>query len=269
MLLFDNGANGKSLPQVMELAFGHPSLALPRPQGEQDIAEINGLVETAMQAGRPTYLVVTDGDLAWWPDRWTLEGQGASILEISGLAQPRGRLPTAQDVVRRKLNLDVYRVIARAPMPSAVVTGAVPLGPGSYPYLRSGFWWWEQDGPASYVRWTDGDGEVSLPWPTPDTEDAVDFCLEVSLAGGRPPSATPGRIRLEAEGVVLLEQQLLPGFEPQLLQVAARDIVNKAGPELEIRLASNTWTPEGEWRELGVLLFDMEIESLQRCGDGS
>jgi len=276
VLLFDNGDVAKGLTQALELLFGHPSLSLRQtPVGEGEVV-VDELIERALSEDRPVYLVITDGDLAWWPERWQFVSQGARRIDTTVVRACEGRPPNATDIFERSFSLDPYEILPRdegVGGQAAIRWPKVSAGPGSYPYLRGGFYGWDLGVDGQIARWTNGAGLVMLPWPGEDSAAHADFCLRIAVAGGRPEDEEAPRLVVEVEGVALLNEALSKDYAPRRLTIPVRSLHNQNAPDLEIRLVSGTWNPSEytehrDQRELGVLLYGIELAPVAECVSG-
>ena len=277
VLLFDNGEAGVRLTQVMELVFGHPSFTLWDTEAvRSDSRAVDRLIDSALAQGRAVYLVITDGNLAWRPERWRLVAHKARRIETPTLRYVWGRPPNTGDKARHMFWVDTYVVLPAAEDSSATTQGQmseIPIGPGSYPYLRQGFYACEVDGNQATFRWTGSEALITLPWPAEVPDAPADFCLELEVSGGRFPDAEPARLVVEAEGVELFRGQLDKAFERQTLRLPVRALTNHGLPQLEICLASNTWKPADygntqDLRALGVMLYGVRLLPMGLCASG-
>ena len=243
--------------------------------GEGEVV-VDDLIERALSEDRPVYLVITDGDLAWWPERWQFVNQGARRIDTTVVRACVGRPPNATDIFERSFWLDLYDIL---PTDEGVGGQAasrwpkVSTGPGSYPYLRGGFYGWDQGVDGRIARWTRGAGLVVLPWPGDDVAVDVDFCLQIDVAGGRPAEEEAPRLVVEVEGVALFNEALSKDYASRRLTIPVRSLHNQNAPDLEIRLLSGTWNPSEytehrDQRELGVLLYGIELAPLGECVSG-
>ena len=112
-----------------------------------------------------------------------------------------------------------------------------------------------------------------LPWPGDDVAVDVDFCLQIDVAGGRPAEEEAPRLVVEVEGVALFNEALSKDYAPRRLTIPVRSLHNQNAPDLEIRLLSGTWNPSEytehrDQRELGVLLYGIELAPLAECVSG-
>lgn len=264
VLLFDNGS-AQGLTQAMELIFSHPSLVIQQTPPSDGHSEVDALVETAMAQDRTVYLIVTDGHLAWWPSQWRLVSETLFEIAVPVLRQPAGRLPVAGDIATQLIPLDVYRIQPReAEAASSRSFLTVPaVGPGSYLYLRDGFYQGYTDPSGISSRWTDGDAMISLPWP-PDT----DFCLQLELAGGRPDGMALAHLTITVEDAILFDAVLDPAFTPQTLMLPVISLADKNNDaQLDLWLSSTTWDAAsvGDDRILGVLFYGAKTLSSTYC----
>lgn len=266
ILLFDNGQIGERLTQVFEFVFGHPALSIRATPASQSSSAVDALVEAARARGHPVFLAITDGDLTWHTERWQLAGRGADRIDTMFVSPTKGRPPGATDVVSRTLWLDLYEILPRGD------TNAVPrlpldlpIGTGSYPYFRDGFWNWKLDAEGDPYRWTDGYGKITVPWPSgAGAATPTDLCLVLAVAGGRPIDAEHVRLQVRVEGALAFSDELPPGFDGQVLKLPMRNLTDQGAPGLEIELDSTTWQPNGE-QVLGVLLREVEIADVAAC----
>ncbi|NLG48547.1 MAG: hypothetical protein GX552_00380 [Chloroflexi bacterium] len=267
VLFFDNGSVGQRLPQAMELVFERTSLSVRKltTHDTQDVLDM--LIGSAKADGRRVFLIATDGRFTGWPEGWELTPQRFQVIDTPVLRTNEDRAPNAQDLVNRRLSLDIYEIVPREGTPELTEALDVPLGPGSYPYLQSGFSWCEQDAAGDYMRWTTGDGLVAIPWPATAPHAPASFCLTLQVTGGRPDDHQPAQLVVEAEGVEVARQELPDGFTQGRIQVNVQELHNQGDPALEIQLHSNTWSPDGQ-RQLGVLLSDLQIAPADQCPDG-
>jgi len=266
LLLFDNGLTALGLPQAFELVFGHPALALQRtPSGETETA-LDALIEKALSEKRPVFFAATDGDLAWWPEKWDFVSRGAQRIDTVVLRPPYGRAPRTEDIVARAFTMDLYEIrphTANQPAPAPVLTADA----GSYPFLRNGFYGWDQGVNGKIARWTDGDASVVLPWPSADPGQNAQFCLQIDIAGGRPTAEPPAQLTIQAEGVPVFNGELSKDFAPHEIRVSAQQIRNINLSELELRLISTTWNASGigDNRVLGVLFYGLRFLPIDAC----
>jgi len=266
VLLFDDGLTAQGLPQAFELWFGHPALALQAAPTGRAEALLDGLIEEALLRGRRVFFVATDGDLAWHPERWQMVSVGAQRIETTVLRAANGRAPDSADIVPRVYVLDMYEIRPRAEtQPPA--TFALDASAGSYPYLRAGFYGWDQGAAGQLARWTDGAGRIVLPWPVADLDAPADLCLELALAGGRSAGAPAAHLTVQAEGTAVFDTTLPTDFVPQKLRIAAAQVRNINLSELEIDLLSTTWDASavGDERTLGILFYGLEILPADAC----
>ncbi|MFH1084359.1 MAG: hypothetical protein V1772_01165, partial [Chloroflexota bacterium] len=275
IVLFDNGSIGQRLPQVMELVFERPSLSLPRLITTARLDQLDLMLADTQAAGRPAYLIVTDGDLRWRSATHTLSYESQRLLVTPGLAPLTKRNPLASDITMRTMPLDIYAIVPREAALRGPATAplVVPLGPEGYPYLAEGFWWGDALGNGKFTRWTKGDALVTLPWPAHAPSDAADFCLSFTLATGRPANSEPPVLTLMAEGVHLLDVPLGLGFDPQQICARAEGLANRSDPDLELRLSTDTWSPQAagfseDSRELGVLISEIVVQPGRTCPAG-
>ncbi len=270
VLLFDNGNVSQGLTQAMELIFDRVSLVIQQNPSPDRDSEVDTLIETALDQERPVYLVVTNGDLAWWPERWRFVHVGGRQIETPVLHQPTGRLPDSQDMITHTLGLDIYRIEPRIDSEESAgwdESVAISAGFGSYPYLREGFYQWNLTAEGKVTRWTDGKAVIMTPWPDVNVESAASFCIAIELAGGRPVEESPVRLVVMVEGVEAFNEELDRSFAPDTLWIPARAVENEKDLQLEIQLVSTTWDASsvGDDRVLGVLFYNMQVLPFEQC----
>lgn len=265
LLIFDNGQVGERLTQAFEFLFDRPALSIRSTPASATESEIDQLIEVARNRGRRVFFVVTDGTLQWWPKRWELVSQGASKIETELLRPIHGRPPGASDIITRTLWLDLYEVLPVAEDTSAAdLPMTVPIGVGSYPYFRTGFENWELTATGEPIRWTKGEGHVTLPWPGDDDGHLSNLCLILQVAGGRPGEDEQASLDIHVERQQVFSSILPPGFDVQTLQLPLRDVWNSDEAGLDIILRSNTWNPDGN-RVLGVLVHGITLTTAAAC----
>ena len=271
VLLFDNGNASQGLTQVMELVFGRTSLVIQQSPPRETGSELDRVIQSALEQDRPVYLIVTNGDLAWWPDQWTFVESGMFEIQVPVLRQPEGRRPAAKDVVTQTLWLDTYQIRSNVKSSgSSEESKAIEVpaaGAGSYLYLRDGFHSWYRDTKGRLTRWTEGQATIMLPWPASEQEEAADFCLRLDIAGGRPAGEGAAYVTVMVENRELFKAELPKSFSPQSLDVPVTSITNENDPQLEIQLISTTWDAPavGDERVLGVLFYGMELMPIDQC----
>ena len=274
VLLFDNGETGVRLTPVMEMVFGHPSFVLWDTETiRSDSKVVDRLVEAAMAQGRAVYLVITDGDLNWRPERWQLVSHKAQRIDTPTLGYVWGRPPGAADKAQHMFWVDTYVVLPAAEDSSTTAQGQmseIPIGPGSYPYLQQGFYGFEVDGSGTVFRWTRSEAFITIPWPAETPNMETDFCLEFVVCGGRAPEAEATHLVVEAEGVELFRSALDKAFERRTLRLPVHALTNHGSPQLEIRLGCNAWKPADygnaqDLRALGVMLYGVRLLPLDQC----
>lgn len=270
LLLFNNGAVGSRLPQVMEMAFGLPSLVLLDTEAvHSDSVIVDRLIESALDAGRPVYFCLADASADWHSPRWRLTSVGNQRFETPVVAYAKGRPPLASDLATHIFWADIYAVsaapssTARVPENSPSESFVVPAGSGSYPYLRSGFYGQDVGVGERPVRWTEGHAEIIIPAPV-----GVDGPqLELEIAGGRAPGRQPAHLTVRIEDQVVFDGELPTGFEPYRIALPLSDMPRDGRAEWCIELDSTIWVPDpsGDDRELGVLFYSLALCATGEC----
>lgn len=72
VLIFDDGAYGTRLPQVMELAFGREVISLVEQPGADELARLEQALADLQDEGKDAYFSVVDGDMKWESQRFGL-----------------------------------------------------------------------------------------------------------------------------------------------------------------------------------------------------
>jgi hypothetical protein len=266
LLLFDDGETARGLPHAFELWLGYPSLALQdAPAGSAEVM-LDTLIEKAQAENRPVLLVVTDGDLGWFSEKWDFVSRGVQQIEAAVLRPSNGRPPEIEDIVPRSYTMDLYEIVPRSEN-RAASSFALNASVGSYPYLRDGFYGWDQGAEGRIARWTDGSGSIVLPWPETDLAQPADICLKFALSGGRPESLPATRLTIQVEGVSVYDGALPKDFAPHDVRVVVEQVQNENLDELEVELVSTTWDTSavGDGRTLGVLFYDLEVLPVAMC----
>jgi hypothetical protein len=265
VLLFDDGDVARGLAPTLELLFGHPALVLYQSPDPSRISEVDKLIEAALAQNRSVYLVITNGNLKWQPAHWQLVSQGATDITLPVLRHSEGRLPVGTDIVSRTLWLDVYQIKPGAPLATQPLS--VTAGTGSYLYLRDGFYGWELGANNAIARWTDGDGQLTLPWPAPQADAPASFCLKLDVAGGRPLDVKLPKLMVKAEGREIFQYQFDGNYAPTSLHIPVKSLQNRGLPQLEVELVSDTWNAAavGDARTLGVLFYAARLETVDKC----
>jgi hypothetical protein len=140
-------------------------------------------------------------------------------------------------------------------------------------HFEQGFHDWEQTGVDKRFRWTDGDALVTITWLEDNEEELADFCLQLEVIPWRPEEVSAAHLRVEAEGTILFEGDLKKTMEPLRLDLPVRALENRGDTDLEIRLLSDTWNPQGysgdkDRRGLGVMFQDVRLLPVEACEDG-
>ena len=222
----------------------------------------------AIDTERRVFLVIPDGTIKWWPEDWDLVYAGSERIDMPVLAQTWGRPPGAEDIFQQTFVLDLYEIVSPASPANLTLLGedgSVPIGEGSYPYLREGFHPLEVPAGGRPFRWTTGDSLISLPWD----QETLDLTLWLDISGGRPQDVERTRITVFVEGERVLRRYLPKDFEVHRIEIPIEGLPNVGSRDLEIRLAARTWQPGGEDpRTLGVMLYGVGAETAAITASG-
>jgi hypothetical protein len=272
VLLFGDGDDGAHVMQALDLLFGHPSFTLSQELTAATPPDLNEVIKNAYAKGRRVFLIQTGDHLHWYPSDYQLVGAGEHNIQTTVLRPATGRPPEASDIVPRTFRFDIYEVLPKTASSDTIAVTNPPLafsaGAGGYPYLRDGFYGWDMGANAQIGRWTDGDGQMVLPWPDSDRTSPASFCLKLQVAGGRPETESPVQLQVVAEDRPIFEQTLSRSFEPEQLFIPVTALANRNQPQLEIRLDSATWQPAGNVdgaRHLGVLFYGLQLLPIDGC----
>lgn len=277
VLLLDDGQHGRQLAPVMEYVFGLPSFLLQENEAiHSDSPVVDRLIASALAQGRGVYLVVTGRESQWRPAQWWLEPHAGQVFATPVLQYALGRPPQASDRSHETFMADVYRVLPAADAP--VETHAwqemeAPLGAGSYPYLLTGWYGYEQGAGGEGFRWSEGRALVHLPWPYGEEQAALDLCLRLDASPGRPAAAPAPQVTVEIEGQTLETQALDALGARRTLAFSGRDIANSGDVALEIAILSDTWVPADftasrDRRQLGVMVHGLTVSVSAPCAPG-
>lgn len=276
VLLLDDGQHGRHLAPAMEYIFGLPSFLLQENEAlRSDSPLVDRLIASAQAQGRGVYLVVSGGGLQWRPAQWRLEPYTWEVFTTPVLQYALGRPPQAGDLSYETFMADVYRVL---PVQEGGAEAhawremEVPLGAGSYPYLRAGWHGYEQGPHGEGFRWSAGRSLVHLPWPE-DRGAALDMCLRLDVSSGRTPAAPAPRVVVEVEGQVLAAQTVDALDQRRTLVFSAQGVANIGEVPLEIAIVSDTWVPaelgaSRDRRQLGVVVHGLAVSVGAPCAPG-
>ncbi len=271
ILLFDDSEASQRLTPVMELVFNRPSLVVYNDSPSGDLPLVDKTVENAHKAGYQVFYVEAGTDPApWQPTNWLVEPYLSQGIVTRTTQQVWGRPPNYQDVALNTIILEVYEVLA--PSQGAIVPGEVitiPVTEGDYSYLYKGFNQLESEASGRIFRWTDGSGQLRIPWPDTGSEP-VSACLQLKVSGGRPEGQAPTSLGAEVEGKAVLEQDLPADFSVQTLQIPIDKVQNSGDPSLEITLRSSSFTQTEAsappiTRTLGVLYYGAVLDTNGVC----
>ena len=190
------------------------------------------------------------------------------MLDVPVLREVWGALPTASDVTRMRIALDVYRLEPASPSEQAQLPLAAPMGAGGYGYLRAGFYSTEANEQGNPFRWTGAQSRVVLPKPSED-EAAGGLCLRARLHAGRPENEAPAELRVAIDGQQVVTQVLERDFAPQNLAIPF-ELAQSSSQELIIDLVVNTWNATSysngaDGRDLGIALYSLEVSADPGC----
>jgi len=262
-VLFDGGEIGQALAPTMELVFDRPSLALGAVGESRQESVAESLATLAAEQGRDVCYIDTDGALDWDSETWSLVPAGGTWIEVPRLSRVEGRPPTSDDLFLGRYTLDIYRLLPAADsalvLPEETVWSLSETF-GAGPYLPDGFYPAEQT-PTGTFRWTATEAQLELPWPS--DEQRADFCLRLSLSGGRPGDEPAAQVTILAEGRTIDQLTLTHDYAPTVYDLPICDLLNGGDPDLEVTVRVNGWSPadygSADTRELGVALYGLTL----------
>ncbi len=273
VVLMGSGPYADQLAPTMQFLLGHPTFILRHNDAlRSDSGVVARFLRSAVDAGYEVFYVATGEAYRPLPQGWALRPEGGEAIRTPVLLYPWGRPPTAKDIALETILVDVYRVIAAAQeAPPAAHEVEIPIGLGSYPYLREGFYGFEQpDGHFPY-RWTDGRALVQVPWPQEAHPAAL--CIEVAMSPGRPPQEAPPQVTLEVEGKAA-GQTRLEAAQERTFAFPVENIQDDGDGYLALTLISDTWVPaqtladSQDTRHLGVMVYGLTVHFDGACPAG-
>ncbi|MGI5915790.1 MAG: hypothetical protein ACOX9A_04995 [Anaerolineae bacterium] len=260
ILLFDEQGLGRHLTPPMEIVFGRPSLILTDTGAIQSASTVtDNVINRAIEAGRPVYLIVTGGNLEWRSARWDLVARGGRRLGTPVLHQASGRPPRATDIMPQAFLADVYQIVPARTDPESIYPIHISAGAGSHPYLREGFYGIEWRDADTSFRWTDGNARITVPWSARGNPITMNIRLDIS--GWRPQGEQQAELAIEVGEEVIFSQPLDPTGDQEIV---VSHVIDRDVPEIDIRLISDTWRPDRfsggtDQRDLGIVFMGMDI----------
>ena len=266
VVLIDDGAIGRQVAQPLALIYGHSVYHLQQSEAlRADAPPVSRLLRIARSQGRPIYYLASDINRRLAPADNELSSVGGVHVVTPVLAHRTDGPPDWFALARQSFLIDVYELQENTSPQAAPVSGHVPLGVGSYPYLLSGFYGYEYDAVHSRsFRWAAGEASIHLPWPNANGASSP-FDVRITVASPRPAGEPASEVELWAEGQRLLRAILPTDGSLVELHAAVPRLVSAGEPSLEIRLLADTYVPavhggSSDSRELGVRLFELSVE---------
>ncbi|MHB9032821.1 MAG: hypothetical protein ACYC6L_07225 [Anaerolineae bacterium] len=268
LLLFNDSDESQRLTQVMDLVFNRPALVIHNTSDSSaTLPLVDKTVTNALQAGyRVFYIEAGQDPEPWQPRKWTIKPYASESLLTKTIQQIWGRPPNAADIVQNTIILEVFEIL---PGGQALLDGgqilSLPASDGSLSYLVDGFNQLETDSQGRVFRWTNGDGQLHIPWPA-GNEGQVSLCIHLQVSGGRPAGQPPAHLQVFVEGKLAAESDLSSDFQIENIPISVADVTNTNDPALEIELRSTTFnvkdsTEASTSRTLGVLFYDLTMQS--------
>ena len=261
ILVFDHGPYGQRIPQAMELVFGYSVLGFLEPLNPNLGEGLEALVESAHEEGRRVFVNVIDGDLMWQPTNYGLESYAAYIIQAPRVRYERTPPPTADSIATMSFVVDIYEIVPLSELSIVQnLTVTIPIGEGSYPYLR-GVHGLELDHKGRLFRWTREEARITVPVPQALPSPRATIALDVGA--WRAPGAGETVMVVTAQGTVLLEAEVEHRVEPQRFLIEVDSIQRPHLAPLTIGIQTETWQPLEygieDGRELGLILYGVTV----------
>jgi len=252
LVLFDPDGPGSYLTQPLAYAFDRNTFVIQKARPDSSV--LTPFVRSWIESGNPVYLVTGGGSLDWHPQELSFPHVKSVSLVYSRIQRTIGGPPSDTEVLRHFL--DIYRVVPAESISCQADTasGILQMAAGEYAFLRGGFYSPEVSAEGLTFRWTDGSASVALP----QVRGAMELALRV--AAGRPDTAAPATLSLEAAGTPLLRADLPAGFSFQILEVTVpAELCGADCGEITLALHSDTWDPSlrgdsSDPRALGIMV---------------
>lgn len=262
ILVFDDGPYGQRVPQVMELVFGYSVVSFREPLNPDMASRLDDMVELAHEEGRRVFLNAIDGDLMWQSDLYGLESYDAYVIQAPRVRYERTPPPTTDSIGAMGVMVDIYEIVTLSELSLLQnLTVTIPLGQGSYPYLR-GVYQLEHDAEGRRFRWTGDETRIVVPIPNAlQRPERATVALDV--AAWRPAEAGDTRMTVTVQGQTVLESHVEHVVEPQQFLI---EVDNISGPHVDsliIGIETTTWEPIEygleDGRELGLILYGITV----------
>jgi len=265
VLIFDDGAYGTRLPQVMELAFGREVISLVEQPGADELARLEQALADLQDEGKDAYFSVVDGDMKWESPRFGLVAHASQWISAPRVVYVSDPPPAATDRGTMEFLVDIYQVVPDSGSAASIgeVFSVLPAE-GSRPYLVQGFLGLEYDAAGRPFRWTSGDSVLALPLPSKFASDALMAVISLELSGWRPGNAPYPELLIEAQGISPFTIMLEGDFVPQTVHVQVPVPREFDERQLELRLSCDPWYPQDygieDSRALGVIFYAAAVE---------
>lgn len=247
VLLFNQTGVGEALAQPLTYLYDLPAFVVERE--EPDLAAMEELANTWMDAGRPVYFAISEM-APWLADfQSRLMPAGKVHLAFPRLERTADGVPSA--ITGVDWYIDLYR-LRRAAVD--VPVRRLEMEAGELGYLVGGFYEREISPAGETYRWTDGTASLRLPVESHGRE----MILRVA---GPPLAIAPATVTVVVDGVVAATWQQAHGFDVRAVELPP---AAAADGWLDVELRSDTWIPSAagvsdDGRQLGIVVDWIQI----------